>query len=525
MGRLPSFRSSVVSWTAEPWYGSKKENYDQLDEFLKISGLQTKVDYDKLDKLLKISDLQSRENPCTTEKAHQKFLALYPEIFIKEKTLLPGIPQKRTNGVHSCVDSHDDELDKDSHNIRIYLDKIEKQEALRPGSPRYIEKLQSLLPILKKIPIQRTPEEHATVYKAMKIIPEIRDQLSNAELRELSTTVVKEQWEKESKVDGSEGFFIILKGSAKPQNLFYKKMIRSSFVVFPDRRSTCTPSHSIIQVSLGVGNCFGTLEPIKRRLKTDMLTIVTEDNCEFLKIPCTDYIRVREEIAKREKLAKEELIRGSPYYQNWPMVFIFQLTAQLKWVKFPTDHVFIRVGEINNYVGFIKSGCCNAYQIIPALVKRPLGKMVKQLRQVLIGQLRPKESFGELNILLQIPSTYTLKAATPVELGIIEAEDILDLDLVTQKLLLQSVKPSFENVTYEDLKLAYIKKETEKEWKQKKDTTLNDALFYNGITPGVGRWTHEHIYSNKKRHQESSCDAPQRTRVQKAMEALAKDDS
>lgn len=45
-----------------------------------------------------------------------------------------------------------------------------------------------------------------------------------------------------------------------------------------------------------------------------------------------------QERVKREKAAKEELIHRSPYYQNWPMVFIFKLTSQLKWKKFPKDY-------------------------------------------------------------------------------------------------------------------------------------------------------------------------------------------
>ncbi|KAM6458341.1 cyclic nucleotide-binding domain-containing protein 1 [Liasis olivaceus] len=243
-------------------------------------------------------------------------------------------------------------------------------------------------------------------------------------------------------------------------------------------------------------------------MKHEVLTVLTEENCDFLKIPSINYLKVKEialllllsktetvfqKITKRQQQAKEEVIHGSPYYQNWPLVFIFKLTAQLKWRKFPIDHVLMKEGEISKYVGFIKSGCCNAYRIIPALVKRPLGKMVKQMRQVLIGQLCQKQSFGEVSILLQTPSTYTLKAATPVELGLIDATDVLALDPVIQMLLLQIVQPSFENITFDDLKFKYVKDETEKEWRHKKEMILQDTLFYNGIRPGVGKWAHDHL--------------------------------
>ncbi|KAF7246408.1 Cyclic nucleotide-binding domain-containing protein 1, partial [Varanus komodoensis] len=327
-------------------------------------------------------------------------------------------------------------------------------------------------------PILRSYEEHEAVYRTMKLIPDISEQLSDAEMRQLSTTVIREYWVKGSTVDASQGLYAILKGSARPQSKFYKKMVGGNFVLAHRQSSTtsasrlsrsslCSIMESMVECNsvcmplfwkLRIGCCFGTLEPLPAGMQQDVLTVVTDDNCDFLKIPSTDYLRVKahgilehetvfQDIAKREHLAKEELICGSPFYQDWPMVFIFQLTAHLKWRKFPVDHVIMKGGEISTYVGFIKSGCCNAYQTIPALVKRPLGKMIKCIRRVLIGELHPRESFGEISILLQVPSAYMLKAATPVELGIIEAADILDLDPVIQILLLQSVKPTFENIT------------------------------------------------------------------------------
>ncbi|XP_062987383.1 cyclic nucleotide-binding domain-containing protein 1 [Elgaria multicarinata webbii] len=478
-----------------------------------------KVNYDQLDALLNIKGLQNRDNASTSEKAHQTFMQIYPRIFIKEKARLPGIPEKRTKGVHACDISNDILTGQDSHNISFYLNQIKNPQKLRSDSPEFIEKLQGLIKILKKIPILRTDEEHEWVYETMKAIPDISEQLSDAEMRQLRTTVIREYWVKGSTVDGSQAFYTVLKGSVRPQSKFYKKIIGGNFILAPSRTSTSSTSRlsrsSLCHIGFHIGSCFGTLEPLPARMQHDMLTVVTDDNCEFLKISSMDYLRVKEEIAKREQFAKEELIRGSPFYQNWPTVFIFQLTAQLKWRKFPIDHVFIKGGEISKYIGFIKSGCCNVYRILPALVKRPLGKMIKQMRQVLIGELHPRESFGEVSVLLQIPSAYTLKAATPVELGIIDATHILDLDPVTQMLLLQSVTPSFENITPDELKLEYIKKEIKKEWKRKKDTILNDVLFYNGISSGVGKWVHEQINFNKveRKHQEHSCVATYRKPV------------
>ncbi|XP_077208092.1 cyclic nucleotide-binding domain-containing protein 1 isoform X2 [Paroedura picta] len=427
-------------------------------------------------------------------------MKLYPKIFIERKPILPGIPTKRTKGVHNCEFENINEFGEDSHNITLYLNKIKIPQAVHFGSPVYKEKMIILSKILKKIPVLRSPEEHETVYRTLKLIPDINSQLSDEELRELMTCIVREYWVKGSTVDGSQGFYAILRGSARPQTKYYKKLlgrnfVSSSFLLCP--RNAAMISYSSSQTLLGVGSCFGTLIPLPTRLQLDALTIITEENCDILKIASTEYLRVKEELAKREKLAKEELIRGSPFYQNWPLVFIFQLTAHLKWKKFLKGHVLTKVGEISKYVGFIKSGYCNAFRTIPALVKLPLGKMTKQMKQVLIGKLHPKQSFGEVSILFQIPSTYTLKAATPVELGLIEASDISDLDPDIRMLLLQTVKPSFENITKDNLKFDYIKKKIEAEWKNTKDMAVNDVLLHSGIIPGFGKWVHEHVRFEK----------------------------
>lgn len=58
----------------------------------------------------------------------------------------------------------------------------------------------------------------------------------------------------------------------------------------------------------------------------------------YLFIATFKHETVFQEVAKREKLAKEELIHACPCYRHWPTVFIFQLAAQLKWRKFPADH-------------------------------------------------------------------------------------------------------------------------------------------------------------------------------------------
>lgn len=47
-------------------------------------------------------------------------------------------------------------------------------------------------------PILRTEEEHEAVYKIMKVIPDINEQLSEEEIKEISKVVLREYWVKES---------------------------------------------------------------------------------------------------------------------------------------------------------------------------------------------------------------------------------------------------------------------------------------------------------------------------------------
>ncbi|CAM9285300.1 unnamed protein product, partial [Bubo scandiacus] len=55
------------------------------------------------------------------------------------------------------------------------------------------------------------------------------------------------------------------------------------------------------------------------------LSIITAENCKILKISCSDYLRVKEEVAKREGVAKEELIQNCSCYQGRPQLYILQL--------------------------------------------------------------------------------------------------------------------------------------------------------------------------------------------------------
>ncbi|KAH1177051.1 hypothetical protein KIL84_010753, partial [Mauremys mutica] len=235
--------------------------------------------------------------------------------------------------------------------------------------PRQGQKDGAMEKHLSAYPILRSVKEHNTVYEMMKLIPDIRAQLSDEELRELSMCTIKEYWAKGSTVVGNQGFYAILKGSARPQARCYKRMLGEDFdssCVAMSTTSQATMFGFSGRTMLIRGSCFGTLETAPPKLPHILLSIITEENCEILKISSTDYLRIKE---------------------------------------------------------------------------------VKQTRQVLVGQLHEKQSFGEVSILLQTPFTCRVVTATDVKLGIIDASAILGLDVVIQMLLLQTAEPTFNNIT------------------------------------------------------------------------------
>ncbi|XP_025910344.1 cyclic nucleotide-binding domain-containing protein 1 [Nothoprocta perdicaria] len=386
--------------------------------------IQVAFEYDEY-----IEEEWTGNDPCIDEKAHQKFIELYPKVFYKEKTVLPRIPEAHLKRIPKPVNENQT-VDEKYHDIGSYLKKIRGIPRNEQESLQKREHVDMLIRILNKVPILRTAREHKIVYRMMKLIPDINVQLSDAELKELSMSTIKEHWEKGSTVVGNQGFYAILKGSVRPQGRLYKRMLGENFDSWAMETSP-EPSHGSSsdlsdQELLVKGSCFGTLETLPSKLQKIQLSIITEEDCEILKIPCSEYLRVREDVAKRERSDKEELIRSCSYYHAWPQLYILQLAPHLQWRQFPAGHELVKAGEISSFIGFISSGFCNIYREVKALVELPQRKRVRRNKKVCMGQLHRNDSFGEVSILLQVPFTCTIVTATAVKLGIIDAAAVLD---------------------------------------------------------------------------------------------------
>ncbi|XP_045662062.1 cyclic nucleotide-binding domain-containing protein 1 [Ursus americanus] len=397
------------------------------------------IDYGQLNALCHIRGLQSRSS-CTLLSAHTMFIKQYPKIFLQKKHRLPKLfkQEGKRKSAEDIVEYEPQQCD-DSHNIAIHVKKA--RGGLTLYEPKnFEEKLVEFLDILKKLPVYRTLHEHKTVWKMLKTIPDLTCQLPEEHLKTLSKSVISETWVKGSTVVGNDGFYIILKGSARPQTKVYRNLIEENestasfipqsfqeFVFSEDFKNFIlaemhTPS---CDETLQQWSTFGTLEVATQTdSEAKEYSVITEEDCEILKIPAKDYTRLKSEKIKLEHKEKVKLIRKCPYYEEWPTLSIYELVALIKWKKFPPGHVIVESGKIISFVAYINSGYCDIYRSIVGLMKLQPKKVKKIQKLVCMGKLNEKESFGEISVLLQVPFTCTIVTGKEVEMAIIEDKDL-----------------------------------------------------------------------------------------------------
>ncbi|KAF6098946.1 cyclic nucleotide binding domain containing 1 [Phyllostomus discolor] len=465
------------------------------------------IDYGQLNALCHMSGQQSSWSTLNILSAHDKFIKQYPKIFLQKKTRLPKLSKQEETRKPSeeTEETQPQQSDDDSHNIAVYVKKARGGRTLY-GSKKTEEKLEEFLAILKKLPIHRTQHEHNTVWKMLKTIPDLASQLTDDHLKTFSKNVISETWVKGSTVVGNDGFYIILKGLARPRTQVYKNLIEenvSTASFIPQRFHSLISSDDlentmlaemhmpVCDLMLRPWNTFGTLE-VTAQVQSELkeYSVVTEEDCEILKIPAKNYAKLKLEKTKLENKQIVKLIRKCPYYEEWPTLSIYELVLLVKWKRFPPGHVIVESGSIISFVAYINSGHCNIYRNIVGLVKLQSKKVKKIKKLVYMGQLKKQESFGEISVLLQDPFPCTVITGDEVEMAVIEDKDLFELDPVTQQLMLQTAKPTFGHLTDEDVRNEYLRKEQQKEWNDFKDKTMKDTLYYNGIIPGFGKWNH-----------------------------------
>ncbi|XP_063112929.1 cyclic nucleotide-binding domain-containing protein 1 [Cavia porcellus] len=392
------------------------------------------INYGQLDALYHIRNIHHSWSSCTASSAHNAFMKEYPKIFLHKKIELPKILKWEPKRKPSEVTDGSQYQPDDSHNVAVHVKKAHGGYALY-GPEKFTETFEEFLYILKKLPVNRTTHEHNIVWKMLKTIPELASQLNDEHLKTLSKNIISETWVKGSIVFGNDGFYVILKGLARPyippceeSGLLTGSSIPQINVVYEADLETSPPLEIFLpsdDLMLRRWDTFGSLEVIPdTELKTRPLAVVAEEDCEFLKIPAKDYEKLKLEKERLEKIHKFKLIRKCPYYEDWPTLSISELTALIKWKKFPEGHVIVESGHIISFVAYVNHGYCKIYRSIVGLVKLSPKKVKKTQKLVYMGKLKEKESFGEISVLLQVPFSCTIIAGKDVEIGIIEDKDI-----------------------------------------------------------------------------------------------------
>ncbi|XP_076780084.1 cyclic nucleotide-binding domain-containing protein 1 isoform X2 [Arvicanthis niloticus] len=462
--------------------------------------LSKTINYGQLNALCHLRGLNSCQDSSLHLAAHNTFIKQYPQIFLHEKTILPKVPQqfeKRKSGLKV----EERKLHRKSHNISLYLREarggpiIDEEEISE-------EKFLEFLDILKKLPVHRTAHEHNIVWKILKTVPALTSQLSNEHLKLLSKKVMSETWIKGSTVIGDDGLYVILTGQGRRRIKVFRSLIeeddsiisslsRESFLFDAELKDSTVaelfvPSKKLIVRKWGVFGSLHCTPEVDERERS----IVTDYDCEILKIPTKEYQKLELEKVKRENAQKLKLIRKCPFYETWPTLSIYELVPLSKMKIFPPGHVLVESGTVISFVGYINSGYCNIYRNIVGLEELSINKVKKMKKLVYMGKLKEKESFGEISVLLQAPFTCTIITGQEVEMAVIEDKDIHALDPVTKELMIQTAKPTFGHLTEEDVKSEYIKTVQDKEWKYFKNKTLQRILQCKGVLPGFGKWEH-----------------------------------
>ncbi|KAI4582147.1 hypothetical protein MJG53_009672 [Ovis ammon polii x Ovis aries] len=225
------------------------------------------------------------------------------------------------------------------------------------------------------------------------------------------------------------------------------------------RGDWCIPHRFITATRLGQWSTFGTLEVAAHiEPETKEYSVVTEEDCEILKIPANNYA----------KLKTNGLMRK---WTLFPLYCLISSGSVLVFGKVKktapvlADVVIVETGNIISFVAYINSGYCKIYRNIIGFSKLQSRKVKKIQKHVYMGRLNEKESFGEISVLLHIPFTCTIVTGEDVEMAIIEDKDLHALDPVTKQLMLQTAKPTFGHLSDEDVKKEYLQKEQKREWK------------------------------------------------------------
>lgn len=489
------------------------------------------IDYDKLEVLNSEVSQSSK-----VEDRHEALMNKFDTIFLKPDKPQPGIPNKLTKSFqlsHAHVKrpksrfaaergklesggnvdpptQYDDPL---SHDIRFYTtrhqtktgdftDAVQKSDDIVFAKEKNIATLYNLM---KKMPFERTRKEQKRAYRLMRDLwpNELSSLLEDSKtqypiLKELASIATVDTYHEPGlTVFGNTGLHMILRGSARPQTLPYLRSDLDLTENDSDDFPCPTPLlrrklvHKLIP-----GDWFGTLKKLEgREVNSKVLTLLTLEPCQFLKIAISDFQRILERIKQRIQNEKVSVVKAVSPYDKWAGMSIGKLAALIEWKTFPAGAVVMDEGKISPYIVFIRGGNCNVYREVVARKTLADGRKRRVVKNVLMGELSKGDALGEYSILEQKPFTCTVLAVTDVDAGVIFPQKLEELDVTIRTLLSQSVQPKFANISDDDIHTNFIKQEMKDDWNEMKQKVLLQTINCCGIRPGYGKWSNPAIFT------------------------------
>lgn len=480
----------------------------------KLIGLPA-INYNGLRWLCDIEGLGERDRPSTSE-AHELFLANYPKMFNNPRqqalnlSLNSTQPRKLNFGDGQLLKASETKIPHDkglfphwckgfdvpvSHNISEHLSKLHKHSVITMSAAALLDmRIKSIKRVLRKQPFERKSKENEVLLKHLQYFPEIAEQVSRHVLKELCSVAQLDKCpEEDYTVFGNTGLHLILRGSVMVQSsqAFSPELSREATEV-SSLSPSCILEEDEQQISekLTVGQCFGVLSKVEEKeANSKLLSVVSLEPCEFLKISTSDYARVIQIIQAREEEQKLSLAKVCKLFNSWPLLSLKKIAGLIKWRKFPPGQVLVSEGERCEVIGFIKSGECLLRRYINVAHTFPNGRKEQRVKSVMIGRLSPGDSFGEITVLKGLPMPCSVITDTHVQIGTISTLDVHDLDEVTRSLLSQSYSVMDANLTEDEIQKEYIEQEKEKEWVRFKNKVVGNVLHHRGILPGYSKWS------------------------------------
>ncbi len=135
------------------------------------------------------------------------------------------------------------------------------------------------------------------------------------------------------------------------------------------------------------------------------------------------------------------------------------------------------------------------------------------MKQVVVGKLKPSESFGEISVIMKEPMTCSIVTENECKIGLIQCDQLhsklnsllfhsldnfqnkfnlfSELEPITLRLLLQTDR-TFADLTDKQIFEKYIEQQKKKEWKNFKAKVINDVFEKGGIVHGHGKYKMYH---------------------------------